>query len=134
MHNSKAQTALEFMVTVIFIMFFMLAVYVAAFGRTAEASYIQGYSAMAEACGSAAKSIDDAFYFGYGFLQNITVPSGNFSVYVANGTLTCSDRAQSFVELLHANRTVNSSGSSSFSVPQGNINVGNVFGTVVISR
>jgi hypothetical protein len=133
MHNSKAQTALEFMVTVIFIMFFMLAAYVAVFGRTAEASYSQRYSVMGDACSQVAKSINDVFYFGYGFSQNITVASGNFSIFVANRTVICADREQSVVELLFANRTVNGTGSPSFAVPQGNIKIENALGTVVIS-
>jgi len=133
MHNSKAQTALEFMVAVIFIMFFMLAVYAAAFGRTVEASYSQKYSVMSESCSHIAKSIGDVFYFGRGFSQNISVPYGNFSVFVANGTVICADREQSIIELLFANITVNSTGSPSFAIPQGNIKIENALGTVVIS-
>ncbi len=133
MHNSKAQTALEFMVTVIFIMFFMLAVYVATFGRTAEASYSQRYSVMGEACSRVAKSINDVFYFGYGFSQNTSVSSGNFSVSVSNRTVICADSEQSFIELLFVNSTVNRTGSSSFAIPRRNIEIKNVLGTVVIS-
>lgn len=133
MHNSKAQAALEFMIAVIFIMFFMLAVYVVTFGRTVEASYAQGYSVMAEACSQVAKGINDVFYFGYGFSQNMSVPSGNFSVSVSNGTVICADSRQSDIELLFANSTVNRTGSPSFAVPQKNIEIKNVLGTVVIS-
>lgn len=118
----KSQTSMEFLSSIVVVMFFILAVYVIILGKVPKEN-------TEKICKDIASAINSAVFFGSGFSQNVTVPVG-VKISATNTSLICANK-NSFVEILNSEKIKNSTAFAPFEI-FGQKQVKNVLGVVVI--
>lgn len=134
----RAQASFEFMIMVIFVLFFILAFYVSVFGKELLAGEEEKRKEIENICNSIADKINSAVYYGNGFSQNISLPEklygANYSVKVLNKTLICDAGKYNSIEKFVAETVTDSKGKAPpFTLEHKKIKIENPVGIVVIS-
>lgn len=92
----KAQASMEFLMLVIVMLFFVLLLYAANLNKINEISITAKQQEVKTACESIASAINGVYYFGNGFMRNVTV-SGNHTIRMFNKTIICYDGNQQYI-------------------------------------
>ena len=133
----KAQAAMEFTVLVIFTLIFIFAFYSSIFGSQLRAQDQQIQGRLDIFCSDFAEKISNAYYYGNGFSQNITVYSNiygaGFNVTVYNFSLACENTRYSSIKRIPTGNVTYNSAYPPFVVPQKTVQIENVGDRIVIS-
>jgi len=134
----KAQASTEFIAIVIVIMIFIMIIFVATSALQISAQNEEVYRKVRSICGDIREKINKAIYFGFGFSQNVNLPTDvfgvNYSLNVSdNKTLICSTEKFSVIEMFVENDITNTTHDPPFTIPKREIKISNSEGVVVIS-
>ncbi len=124
MKTYKSQTSVEFLSSIVVVMFFTLAVYVVILAKISPAENAKNV------CKDIASAINSAVFFGYGYSQNMTIPVG-IEISATNTTLTCK-RGETFIEVMNSEKIRNSTAYAPFEISAGKRQIKNTFGTIII--
>lgn len=128
---------MEFMAVVIVVLFFILAFYIVAFGKEGSAQQAERQQKLDSICNNVADRINNAVYYGFGFMQNYSLPPNidglNYTMDVGNKTLACKASIYSSIQTFIADSITNTTHNPPFFIPIREIKIENVLGTIVIS-
>ena len=129
----KGQAAFEFMMIMSFLILIM-SFYVLAFQYQFDPRGIQ--QKLSNICSNIASKIDNAYYFGIGFRQNVTLPDNvggqTYTITAGDKILLCKAGKAVAIENFLANIT-NSTGNPPFNIKTRETKIENINNVVVIS-
>jgi hypothetical protein len=133
----KAQVSAEFMAVVIIVLVFSLAFYAMAFGKETTAQREERQGKLNSICNNLATRITNAEYYGFGFIQNYTLPEDldglDYNISVGNNTIVCNTSTYVSIQNFVARNVTNSTNYPPFSIPIKEIKIENILGIVVIT-
>ncbi len=133
----RGQASFEFMLMIILVAITALASFVAVYGKVTSSDLAGRQTSLAGICNELAQKIDNAFFYGSGFSQNITlldkVDGRNYTVSIKKSYAVCESENFDYPQKFFADNVTNSAGAAEFSVPLKKIKIENSDGVVVIS-
>jgi|SRR3990172_4931611 len=132
----KSQASLEFMV----LLGFMIAIsigFILLFQTQFPSFGGSGQTQIGDVCANVAEKINSAYEYGFGYEQNITLPSTienqNYTITVTNQTVICAVGEFGSLQNLIAKNVKNTTNNQPFQIPIRQIKISNMEGTIVIS-
>jgi len=129
----RGQAGVEFMVSTILVLLFVLVFYVSAFGRT---STVPKDLEVEQLCNSIVAKISSVVQYGDGFSQNMTLPASipttNYTITVYNTSIICRGSSD-FVKTHPAVALSNGTSAPPFTLPKRTISISNNRATIVIT-
>ena len=132
----KAQASFELMILIAFLIAISLGfilLFQSQFVTTGTFSRIK----IEDICTNVAEKINNAFEYGFGYEQNITLPialdNQSYTITVTNQTVVCEFGESTSIENLLTNNVRNATSSQPFQISPRTIKVANVNGIIVIS-
>jgi len=133
----KSQASLEFMAVVVVVLFFLLMLYIPLSARELRTENEETRRKLGSICTDIADKINKAYYFGYGFSQNVSLPDTlygkNYTVIVNNNrTVVCNTSSEYYIAMFITTHVYNGSYYPPFIIPNKEIIINNSEGVVNI--
>lgn len=132
----KGQASYELMILIAFLIMISV-LYVSAFRNQFQPDIVEKQEKINNICSDIANKINNAIYFGHGFVQTVNLPDKindlNYSITVYNDFISCKIDDYGSMQNFIAENITNTTHNPPFELPIREIKIENVVGTIVIS-